>query len=100
MIDLYKTIADKSYEEINSNKNYKLILLLNDMTWWGDPNDMPDMNGRKEIFNFINSFAIKHNVKLSCKELLDPEYKEWIKFACYLINNLKEILMYEVKRTI
>ena len=93
---VYKLIANKSREEINSNEKYKIIDILFDMTWWGDPDDMPDMGGRKKIFDFINTFALKYNIEISCKELLDPNYKEWCDLAVYICRKLERVLLDEV----
>lgn len=96
MIDLYNIISDKTVEEIQNNKTYTVIFILNEMSWWscpGDPNDMPDMNKRREYFNTINEYALKNNVNISCNELLNPDYTNWIEFLSYLINKLECLLI-------
>lgn len=95
MLELMKAIENKSYEEICNNEVYYIISIINEISWWGDPYDMPNMQVRKKYYECINKYAQKHDIEISCKELLDPNYKEWLKLCCYLLKRLKKDLLNE-----
>ena len=96
MLKLYEVISDKSIEEIKTNEVYYLILILHEISLWEFPNEDENMDQRKRYFECINNYASKHKIEISCNELLDSNYKDWLKLDSYLIDKLKGTLLNEI----